>query len=653
MTLSAFTISTLGMRAQATGLNVIGTNVSNLQTGGYKRADAHFQTMVSETMFEQSDTGGVRPKILQRNSVQGTLLPTGSAMDLAIIGDGFYVTRATFDSSGELLYTRDGAFEKSVLNPITTTDPNTGDIINTKDAWLVDKNGNYVLGFAVNADGTFPTSGTPAPMRVDQNAFIDLGTASTSAELGLNLDSNADVVNYPHVTAVSNYDNAGLRPDGMEVLTIDFVDSNGDRQEARLNFTKTASNIWDMSATYEGSGTAQINTITVDGVVDIGDTYDVTVNGQTASYTVATGDTQADIVSGLIAALNADPLVAADVTASTGTDAGTLFLTSTAVNTVFTSTASSTNGPNIAQVSSVALTGALEVGDVYNLNIGGTSFSRTVVGSDTTLNDVAASMIATINATPALNAQVTASAGGAGEIVLTAVTAGSIVTVSPSVTDRGQTDVLTLTGTLEAGDIYTATVDGTPVSYTVAGGDTLAIVRDGLAAAINANGTTNLVVNAEAGATPGELVLYTTTPGNTFTATGSTTNGGLNPDNAITAITAPNGLASAMASTTTTAALTTTADNTATSTIRVAAQATLQSTPVTTLTFSGDGEVVQESLITPGTFTEPDPVTLNFSFPATSTDPVGTATFDLDVTGLSQFATGFLFQRYSEDGFEA
>ncbi|MBT3557203.1 MAG: flagellar hook-basal body complex protein, partial [Rhodospirillales bacterium] len=282
MTLSAFTISTLGMRAQATGLNVIGTNVSNLQTGGYKRADAHFQTMVSETMFEQSDTGGVRPKILQRNSVQGTLLPTGSAMDLAIIGDGFYVTRATFDSSGELLYTRDGAFEKSVLNPITTTDPNTGDIINTKDAWLVDKNGNYVLGFAVNADGTFPTSGTPAPMRVDQNAFIDLGTASTSAELGLNLDSNADVVNYPHVTAVSNYDNAGLRPDGMEVLTIDFVDSNGDRQEARLNFTKTASNIWDMSATYEGSGTAQINTITVDGVVDIGDTYDVTVNGQTA-----------------------------------------------------------------------------------------------------------------------------------------------------------------------------------------------------------------------------------------------------------------------------------------------------------------------------------------------------------------------------------
>lgn len=142
MTLSSFSISTLGLRAQATALHVIGTNVSNVQTGGFKRADVNFQTVLSETVFEQSDIGGTRPKILQRNSIQGNLQPTSSSLDLAIIGQGFFATRSTFDATGETIYTRDGSFERNVLNEISVTDPQTGDVFTTKDAYLVDKNGN-------------------------------------------------------------------------------------------------------------------------------------------------------------------------------------------------------------------------------------------------------------------------------------------------------------------------------------------------------------------------------------------------------------------------------------------------------------------------------------------------------------------------------
>ncbi len=642
MTLSSFTIAALGMRAQSTGLHVIGTNVSNVQTGGFKRADAHFQTVLSETVFEQSDIGGTRPKILHRNSIQGTLQPTSSGLDLAIVGDGFFVTRSTFDTSGETIYTRDGAFEKSVLNELTLTDPNTGDVFTTKDAYLVDKNGNYVLGYEAAADGTFPTNGTPVPLRVDQNAFIDMGTATSAAELGLNLDSNAAVVDDQHITAVSNFDSAALRPDGMEVFTINYIDSNGNQQDARLNFTKAATNLWDVSATYQGSGTAQIDTVTIDGVVDVGDSYDVTVNGQTVSYTVATGDTQTEIIAGLVAAVNANATIAANVTAAAGTTAGTLTLTANATGTAFTASADSTNGPDVAQVSTIAITGTLEVGDVYTVNIGGASVSKRVDIGDTLAN-VVTSLLTSINADATMGPLVTATTGAnPGEITVTADTAGSVVGIGTAVVDRGQTDTLTLAGTVEVGDIYTATIDGTPVSYTVAAGDTLiSDVRDGLVTAINASGV-NGTVDAVAGAAAGELVLVADTAGTAFTTVPSTTNIGLNPDDAMTVVSAAAGSASAIAATTTTAAVAATDDNTATSAATVAAQATLQSTAVTRLTFLGDG-----------TLSSPDAVSLSFTIPATATDPVATATFDLDVSGLSQFANSFLFQRYSENGFEA
>jgi flagellar hook protein FlgE len=660
MTLSAFTISALGMRAQATALHVIGTNVSNVQTGGYKRADAEFRTLMSETTFEQSDIGGVRPNVIQRNTTQGSLLPTNNSLDLAIIGDGFYITRPTFDATGEILYTRDGTFEKSVLNEFSFTDPNTGDAFTTKDAYLVDKNGNYLLGFPVGLDGTFPTTGVPAPMRVDQNAFIDEGTATTSADIGLNLDSNAETVTVPHVTAVSNFDNAGLRPDGMEVLTINYIDSNGDRQDARLNFTKSDTNTWEMSATYDGSGTAQVNTITIDGTVEIGDQYDVTVNGTTVSYTVVTGDTQAEIIAGLVAAVNADATITANVAASTGTDAGTMFLSANAVATTFTSSASSLNGPDIAQVSTATLSGTLEVGDVYSFTIAGQTVNRTVLAGDTTFDDVASSLIFSINATPLMG--VTASAGTAvGEIILTGNTAGANVSVATSVVDKGptaQVDTLTLAGTMEAGDVYTATINGTPISYTVTGGEGgLVGVRNALLAAINADGTVGPLVTAAAGGTAGEITVTAQVAGTPFTSAATAVEGGIVPDNVMTvALTTANaltGAASDLTAVITTAALATTNDDSATSTVRVAAESVRQSTPVTTITFSGDGSVVLEDPNSPGTFLAPPPVSLSFAIPATATDPAATASIDLDVTGLTQFAMEFLFQRYSQNGFEA
>lgn len=500
-------------------------------------------------------------------------------------------------------------------------------------------------------------------MRVDPNAFIDEGASTTDASLGLNLDSNAALSSVAHITAVSNLDNGGTLADGMEVLTINFVDSNGTRQSARLNFTKSDTNTWDVSATYNGSGTAQLDTISISGVVDAGDTYDVTVNGVTESYTALAGDTQTEIVAGLTAALNANATIAADVTATVGATAGTLTLTGAATGTAFTSSADSADGPDIAQIDTVTLSGTVETSDVYSITIGGNTASYTVLATDATFDDVASGLMAAINATAIVNTTVTASAGtGTGEILITADTAGVAFSTTAAVVDRGptaQVDTLTLAGTVETGDVYTAIVDGTPVSYTVLAGDAnIGDIRNGLLAAINLNGTVNPIVTASAGAALGDLVLTADVSGVAFTTTSTAIDGGGGTlDSTNTTITttanALTGAASASASTTTTAALTATDDSTAITATSVAAQSVLQNTAVTQLAFQGDGRIVAESTTTPGTFIEPDPIALNFTFPTTNTDPDGTATVDLDITGLTQFATPFLFQRFSENGFEA
>lgn len=535
---NGFSISNLGMRAQVAALGVISANVANVQTGGFKRTDTQFQTVLSDRLFQQSDIGGTRPKMLPRNTIQGNLLPTGRPLDLAIIGDGFFITQPSFSGTGELLYSRDGSFSTRTVNDITVTDPRTGNTFQSNDSYIVDKNGNFVLGYPANADGTFRPTGTLGPMRVDRNAFIDPGIATSRAELRLNLNSNAEAITTDHLRAVSALDTAGRRAKDMEVLSVDFVDSNGKRQTARLNFTKADTNQWDLSATYNGGGSPQIDRIELLGsVVDVGDSYSVTVAGQTVSYTAVDGDTMSEIVSNLVTALNADPIVAATATAAAGTSPGVITLTGATAGETFTSSASASNGSGSAQVEEVTLGGTVDPGERFEVIIDGTTISYVVPPPPdvATLTDVANSLIASINANAVTGALVTATAGA---------TAGSI----------------TLTGNIAGtsfGVVSVATADGTI-------------------------------------------------------------------DNS-----------------TTTAAVVATDDNTARSSTVYEAHSTLTTTPVTRLNFSGNGLL-----------RSPESLSLDLSFPATELNPEGTATFDVDISNIHQYANPFLFQGYSENGFE-
>lgn len=646
---SLFSTSVLGMRSQALSLEVIGTNISNVQSGGYKRGDTTFATVLSKNIGGSTDNNGVLPNYYQRISQQGQVAASSRGLDLAISGSGFFVTNTQLDQSGQQIYSRDGNFSLSAENPFTATDPDTGNTFQQSEAYIIDKNGNYLLGYARQADGTFPTTGTLVPLRVDQNAFANTGEATGQAEIVQNLPSEDETIT-DHLAAISALNNRASVPDGIETFTIDFIDSNGTRQFARLNYTKDSTNDWSFSASYQGTPVTKQDEVTIGGTLERGDSYTIGIDGSNSvTYTVASGDTLDDVVTNLVNAINADATLGGRVTAAAGATAGTIVVTGDTADDIYTVTASANNGPATPQESLVTIGATVNEGDVFSVTIDGTTVSYTANSTDTQTS-VRNSLVTAINGNATTAAVVTATNGtNANEITLTGDTDGASFTTSSSATVP-QTDTITIGAVtnFEAGDVYNATINGTLVSYTTTGAETsVSDIRDGLRAAINANGTISAFANATDGAAAGEIVLANTTAVGTLTTVVTATNGGLFADNTISSVTTvtagtdPD--ATAITDTVTAAADTPDEINTASVQTTRASGGGWVTTAVTDLQFNGSGQVIAPT----------DAITLSFAFPADGSTPASTASFDLDVSGLTQFSAPYTPRAYERDGFEA
>ncbi|MGB4781781.1 flagellar hook protein FlgE [Candidatus Methylomirabilis sp.] len=166
--MSTFSTAITGLKAYQTALGVIGNNIANANTTGYKASRAQFSDLLVQTLEGASaptgTTGGTDPLQIGAGVIvggvlnimtQGAIEPTGRSSDIAVQGEGFYVL-----SSGESqIYTRVGTFE-------------------------LDANGNLVdsgTGFKVqgiNGDISIPLGSNAA-------------TPTTQVELAGNLDANA------------------------------------------------------------------------------------------------------------------------------------------------------------------------------------------------------------------------------------------------------------------------------------------------------------------------------------------------------------------------------------------------------------------------------------------------------------------------------
>lgn len=142
--------SLTGMRNAQTELNTISNNLANAETTGFKKSSVNFADIVagSTYMNAKNELGlGSSVKSITQNFASGPMQNTGSALDLAINGNGFFTLLNS--ATNQVLYTRNGNF---------STDGSG----NIKDA-----DGNNVQVLAYNSTsgtfGTTPTNGVIPP----------------------------------------------------------------------------------------------------------------------------------------------------------------------------------------------------------------------------------------------------------------------------------------------------------------------------------------------------------------------------------------------------------------------------------------------------------------------------------------------------------
>jgi flagellar hook protein FlgE len=107
--LTSFSTALSALNANETAIDVVGNNLANLNTPGFKASEVSFYDLVTQSLgagLGATQVGfGVGTPVTLAQFSQGAIQSTGGPLDAAIQGEGFFVVQ---DSSGDTLYTRGG-----------------------------------------------------------------------------------------------------------------------------------------------------------------------------------------------------------------------------------------------------------------------------------------------------------------------------------------------------------------------------------------------------------------------------------------------------------------------------------------------------------------------------------------------------------------
>jgi flagellar hook protein FlgE len=222
-----------GMKAQATSLSSISSNVANTSTVGYKASETDFESMVLGGGTNGASAGGVSTANWTNVASAGQIQSTGVSTDLAINGSGFFVvSTAPGQGAGTNLLTQAGSFRPDA----------NGNLVNAA--------GYYLQGQPIGASGV--AGGVPQNMAdlstVNIANLTAAATPTTAMTYAVNLPSNdtAFAANppAPSSSSVQYYDPLG----NQQTLTFDFTPTTAATANAAPTNTWTM-NIFDSAST--------------------------------------------------------------------------------------------------------------------------------------------------------------------------------------------------------------------------------------------------------------------------------------------------------------------------------------------------------------------------------------------------------------------
>lgn len=244
---SALTTALTGLQAAETTIDVVGNNVANSSTVGFKESEAVFATQFLQTISiggaPNANQGGTNPRqiglgvkvaAINPNFSQGTIEISSNPLDVAIQGDGFLIVQ----SGTGRLYTRNGQLQLNATNELVTS------------------TGQRVLGYGVTDDYELATDqfvplsiplGQERVAQATENAFftgvlnpavqagtqpeivesVVLGTADVEAPDDTNFDISDVLPSVTPSTATAASSGSGSGQVGTLNYRIVFADANG------------------------------------------------------------------------------------------------------------------------------------------------------------------------------------------------------------------------------------------------------------------------------------------------------------------------------------------------------------------------------------------------------------------------------------------
>lgn len=156
----SFFTSLSGLKGAQTDLSVISNNLANVGSAGFKKSRAQFSDVFAGSPTQSSKTQagqGSRLNAVVQQFTQGTLEATDKTLDLAIAGEGFFVTRGE-PPRAAVTYTRNGAFQVNANRQVVDT------IGSTLQLLPVDANGNVTSATIASATNfVLPTASPTNP----------------------------------------------------------------------------------------------------------------------------------------------------------------------------------------------------------------------------------------------------------------------------------------------------------------------------------------------------------------------------------------------------------------------------------------------------------------------------------------------------------
>ncbi len=223
---SSFYTALSGLDTHTVAMQVVGDNISNLNTVGFKGSTALFEDVLGSAMTTVAgvDQTGVGSKVstIDGNFTQGTLETTGVNTDVGITGRGFFAVRDV--STNVNYYTRAGHFNLDT------------------DGYYVTPHGLRVQGYLYDSTGTnLIQSLTDIQLT---NRSMAAPRVTTEAGMVVNLDSNSTPLTWDPADPGRTSNNS---------TSMQIYDTLGDAHNIQIYFTKTGTGTWDWHAMIDGA----------------------------------------------------------------------------------------------------------------------------------------------------------------------------------------------------------------------------------------------------------------------------------------------------------------------------------------------------------------------------------------------------------------